>query len=203
MILHLFDPTKFEKRELTSYHEVIADLEGNFDEFGEIFYKAFEMMEKDLSTKSLHYQGKNSKSIRMNENLQGLFIDKYGSSNVKFEAHKVFYLDWLGKYKIYIKKLDRHYRPKYNQTYSSQKRLYQRELCQNDSKPILYMGYQSDDLWTCIKGIYIVSIDDNKLVWREKIDIEQISNPTKLFENNKELESLIKPKVKKKKSINL
>lgn len=200
MVASLFDPTKFEKRKLTSYDEAIGDLKVSFGDFNEIFHEAFKKMEMDLSSKPPHYQNKHSKSNRMNENLQGLLIDKYGLLKIKFEAHKVFYLDWQGKYKIYIKKLDNHYKPQYNQTNSSQKRLYQRELFPNDYKHILYMGYQCDDLWTCIKGVYIVSIDNNKLSWREKIDLELINNSIEQIEND-ELEVLVKPKIKKIKSI--
>lgn len=204
----LFDIAKLQKRKTSSQVEILNDLKDELPIIYRVFHEAFDMAMSELSKKPAHFHARNSAAVRMNENLQGLLTEHYGPRIVKIEAHRVCYIDWERKYKIYFKKLDNNFLPQYKPTLASEKKLNQIELTDEDSNPIIYIGYQVDDLWSSLTGIHLICVDkskDNKEpIWRKPLVLSELSivdnkPAVKKADNYEEL--IVRPKIKIKKKV--
>lgn len=165
----LFDIDKFEKLNSADEEAVITDLETEFPKIINIHRNSYNNTVLSVKEMNQNKITKLSHCQRMNENVRGGIIEEYSMGNVKIAPNDVFYLDWLGKYKIYFKKLNENFHPSYNMTIKSEKRLYQTKEHKNDTRPILYFGFIVDKNWTVFTGSYLVKIDNNELVF--KIDL--------------------------------
>ena len=198
--LSLFSDSDFEPRNDAERE----DVQGFFEPFYELIVNAF----LTANEKYLDYAEEHSIARQQHcfseTNLHGLLIEYLSKiegvsiSNMSSNGKGLK----LGKYTVWVKKIDDSYKPKYNITRASVKRVCQ--YSENDEKePVLILGYQLDSMQR-ISGIYIVYLKGSEIVWPpiNVGDIVAHRIQIKPHTPKTESEPVVKVKRGKKKEIN-
>lgn len=169
-VQYLFDPDKYLARKTASEAEFVEHFKDFLPDFFYAYEYAFDKMCEQRATRR-----KNEITSRWpSDNVNG-YVFSWLAENPKTapflkKKNNTFYLE-MGQYKLTFKKVDKSYKPSYNPT--EQSLLLQRNLTSSDDDlmSIIFIGYQVDDTWLMLRGVYAINRSDDKVNW--VIDLER------------------------------
>lgn len=168
-VQYLFDRDKYLVRKTASEKE----FEDIFKDFLPDFFFAYEYAFLKMCEQRSKRKKNEMTSRWPSDNMNG-YIFAWLAENPKTaqflkKKSNTFYFE-MGQYKLTFKKVDSFYRPSYIPTEHSI--LLQQNLTssEDDLMSIVFIGYQVDEAWLMLKGVYAISRNGDKLNW--VIDLE-------------------------------
>ncbi|MDP4272693.1 MAG: hypothetical protein Q8907_00255 [Bacteroidota bacterium] len=170
---HLFDTSKYIRRNLPEQIDFLESLKNELPFFREILEKGYSMTIEERKNKEKSFLDKNWEAITMSGNIKGLLCREY-PENIKIDKNGRFYFEKSSRYFIYFKKLNRDYLPSNISTEYTQKLYGQYALPSEKPTPIVFVGYQVDNSWENLIGCYAISVKNEEKLWIS--DLPKIDN---------------------------
>jgi len=209
-VLTLFNPDKYLVRNSASEAEFKREFFEEYDEIFNSFDDAFNKMLTERSRLNPDEMNCRWNSNRVNGFLYAELKSRPEIARFLTKKNNTFYMI-RGGFKLSFKKVDNKFRPSYNHTKHSRMLEHNRTESVEDDSAIVYIGYQVDDTWSILSGVYAISRTNDALNWVISLGEESLgntkevvlpNNPIAPIKNNElpELKLSLKRKINKEKT---
>lgn len=179
-----------------------STFEAELKDYSPLIISAIEQGMKDLINFCIQHPHASRKRNVRPTNLNAFimqqlaFVNGLNSGEIKGNGRRS-YVD-IGSNRLFVKKIEHNLRPSNIPTKTVKMYQNQETVNEEDDLPITYLGYQVDEGWTHIIGIYAVHLEGNKIKWYT--DIVSLANTSVHLTNDtsQEAEVTIKVALKRK-----